>query len=287
MNRTSPQPRTRTVSPPGHGQFGHLLRDWRQHRRLSQLALSSRSGISQRHISFLETGRSRPSRPTVLALSDALDIPLRERNALLQRGGFAPLYGEARLDDATMALFREALDTALTHHDPYPAIVLDGRWNLVMANQGALRFFGQFVDMGAALEAMGSPREFQIVRLCISDQGFKPFIVNWQELTYSFLQRARRALLVNPNDPLLPILIEEIVEAPDAPQDWRAPDWTTPPAPALNMVMRKGQRQYSLFTMLAHFGAPRDVTVEELSIESFYPADEATRTYLQELAYDA
>lgn len=282
MNRPANQ-----SSTSGPAQFGHLLRDWRQHRRLSQLALSTRSGISQRHISFLETGRSRPSRPTVLALSDALDIPLRERNALLQRGGFAPLYGEAPLDGAAMALFREALDAALTHHEPYPAIVLDGRWNLVMANSGALRFFGQFVDLGEALAAIGSPDAFQIVRLCIRDEGFRPFIVNWQELTYSFLQRARRALLVNPNDPLLPDLIDEIVATPGAPQRWRAPDWTTPPAPALNMIMRKDGRDYSLFTMLAHFGAPQDVTVEELSVESFYPADAATREYLREQAYDA
>lgn len=263
--------------------FGHLLRDWRQHRRLSQLALSGRSGISQRQISFLETGRARPSRPTVMALSDALDIPLRERNALLQRGGFAPLYGEAAMDGNAMALFREALQLALAHHEPYPALVLDGRWNLVMANQGALRFFGQFVDLAAALAAIGSPAAFQIVRLCLDQRGLRPYIVNWEDLVASFLQRARRALLVNPNDALLPALIDEILAAPGAPQRWQAPDWTTPPAPALNMVMHKGGRRYSLFTMLAHFGAPRDVTIEELSVESFYPADDATRRHLRDL----
>lgn len=271
---------------PSPAPFGNLLRDWRQHRRLSQLALSGRSGISQRQISFLETGRARPSRPTVLALSDALDIPLRERNALLQRGGFAPLYGEAALDGDTMRLFRDALDLALRHHEPYPAVVLDGRWNMVMANDGALRFFGSFVDLGEALQAIGSPEEFQVVRLCMNERALRPFIVNWEELIFSFLQRARRALLANPNDPLLPGLIEEILDTPGAPGHWRAPDWTTPPAPAMNMVMRRDRREYSLFTMLAHFGAPRDVTIEELSVESFYPADEPTRRYLHELAYN-
>ncbi len=264
--------------------FGHLLRDWRRHRRLSQLALSGRSGISQRHISFLETGRARPSRPTVLGLADALDIPLRERNVLLQRSGFAPAYGESPLNDQTLSLFREALDLTLEHHEPYPALVLDGRWNLVAANQGALRFFGQFVDPAEGLAAIGSPREFQIVRLCLDERALRPFIVNWQELLGSFLQRARRALMHNPTDPLLPGLIEEILSAPGAPDAWRAPDWSTPPAPAINMVMRSGNHTYSLFTMLAHFGSPRDVTVEELSVESFYPADEATRARLLALA---
>lgn len=264
--------------------FGHLLRHWRQHRRLSQLALSSRSGISQRHISFLETGRARPSRPTVVALSEALDIPLRERNALLQRSGFAPLYGETRLDSDAMTLFREALQLALEHHEPYPAMVLDGRWNLVMINDGALRFFSQFVDLTEALQAIGAPREFQVVRLCLHERGLRPCIVNWEALGYSFLQRARRALLINPTDPLLLGLIDEILATPGAPGEWHDPDWATPPAPAINMVLRHGTVTYSLFTMLAHFGAPRDVTVEELSVESFYPADAATRTHLQRLA---
>jgi len=273
-----------STTTPTSPEFGHLLRHWRQHRRLSQLALSGRSGISQRHISFLETGRARPSRPTVLALADALDIPLRERNALLQRSGFAAVYGEGALDSRAMSLFREALQLALEHHEPYPALVLDGRWNMIMANQGALRFFGEFVDLGEAMTAIGAPTEFQMVRLCLHERGIRPAIVNWEELVYSFLQRARRALLVNPNDEALPVLIDEILATPGAPAAWRAPDWTTPPAPAVNMVLRAGSHTYSLFTMLAHFGAPRDVTLEELSIESFYPADAATRARLWELA---
>jgi transcriptional regulator with XRE-family HTH domain len=273
-----------STTTPTSPEFGHLLRHWRQHRRLSQLALSGRSGISQRHISFLETGRARPSRPTVLALADALDIPLRERNALLQRSGFAAVYGEGSLDSTAMSLFREALQLALEHHEPYPALVLDGRWNMIMANQGALRFFAEFTDLGQALTDIGAPTEFQMVRLCLHERGMRPAIVNWEELVYSFLQRARRALLVNPSDDALPVLIDEILATPGAPAAWRAPDWTTPPAPAVNMVLRGRGHTYSLFTMLAHFGAPRDVTIEELSVESFYPADAATRARLWELA---
>jgi transcriptional regulator with XRE-family HTH domain len=264
--------------------FGRLLRDWRQHRRLSQLALSSRSGVSQRHISFLETGRARPTRVTVAVLAEALDVPLRERNVMLRQSGFTPLYPEDPLEAPAMSLFREALDLALAHHEPYPALVLDGRWNLVQANQGALRFFNQFVDPFAALAAMGSPSEFQLVRLCLSERGLRPYIGNWQELTGSFLQRARRALLHNPHDPLLPGLIDEILALPDAPAAWRVPDWGTPTAPALPLVLHRQGETFTLFTMLAHFGAPQDVTLEELSVESFYPADAATRDRLLALA---
>jgi transcriptional regulator with XRE-family HTH domain len=262
--------------------FGTLLKDWRQHRRISQLGLSSLSGISQRHISFLETGRSRPSRAMVLALSDSLDIPLREQNALLQSAGFTAAYSDSPLEGGRTAVFEEALKATLDHHEPYPAMVLDGRWNLVMANQGALRFFGLFVDIFEALQAIGSPTEFQVARLCLREEGLKPYIVNWEELAFSFLARARRALLVNPRDPLLPELIREVSEHPDAPAEWRRPDWTTPPEPALAMHMRKDGVDYSLFTMLAHFGAAQSVTLEELSVEIFYPADDATRRILEQ-----
>ncbi len=264
--------------------FGALLKDWRNHRRVSQLGLSSLSGISQRHISFLETGRSRPSRAMVLALSDSLDIPLRERNALLHSAGFTPAYPDGPLDSSGTELFQAALKATLDHHEPYPAMVLDGRWNLVMANVGALNFFGQFVDIFEALAAMGSPTEFQVARLCLDERGLKPYIGNWEALVFSFLARARRALLVNPRDPFLPELIREIVDHPDAPPEWRQPDWTSTPDPALAMTMEKDGRTWRFFTMLAHFGSAQHVTLEELSVETFFPADEATAEHLRSLA---
>ena len=263
--------------------FGVLLRDWRQHRRMSQLNLSAESGISQRHISFLETGRSNPSRGMVLALSDTLDIPLRERNTLLQRAGFTAAYSDAPLDDENSGVFQAALQASLEQQEPYPAMVLDGRWNLVMANTGAMTFFAQFINFAEALTTLDA-EDFQIIRICLSEQGLKPFIVNWNELTWAFLQRARRALLVNPRDEGLPRLIEDIVSHPDAPSAWQQPDWGTPPAPAISMVMEKNGARYALFTMLAHFGAAQSVTLEELSVELFYPADEATKRRLQDLA---
>ena len=266
--------------------FATMLKQWRQHRHISQLDLANRAGVSQRHVSFLETGRANPSRPMVLALANSLDIPLREQNSLLQSAGFSAAFAEGNLDGESHRVFRDALDQTLKHAEPYPALVLDGRWNMVMANNAALTFFGQFADPFAALVEMGNPAEFQMARLCLSDVGFAPYIENWEDLVASFLSRARRALLANPKDEYLPVLIEEILSHPKAPADWRTV-WSGHAAPALQMVMRKGSDEYRLFTMLAHFGGATDVTLEELSVELFYPADDATRTKLEALAAGA
>jgi len=123
-----------------------------------------------------------------------------------------------------------------------------------------------------------------VVRLCLREEGLKPYIGNWDALVFSFLARARRSLLLNPRDPHLPNLISEITDHPDAPEEWRTPDWTSAPEPALAMTMRKGDQTWRFFTMLAHFGAAQSVTLEELSVETFYPADEATRAHLEALA---
>ena len=263
--------------------FSNMLRQWRSHRHVSQLELAHRAGVSQRHVSFLETGRAKPSKPMVLALAHSLDMPLREQNALLQSAGFNAMFAEGQLDAQSHAMFKQALDAILLHQEPYPALILDGQWNLQLANQAALRFFNLFVDPFEALVKMGSPTEFQLIRLCLHEAGMQPYIVNWQELVNSFLGRARRALMANPKHPTLQKIIDEIVEHPLAPADWRQV-WSTPPQPTVEMVMSKDGQQYRLFTMLAHFGGPTDITLEELSVELFYPADVATRELLEKLA---
>ncbi|XOV84466.1 MAG: helix-turn-helix domain-containing protein [bacterium] len=263
--------------------FGALLKQWRAHRHVSQLDLALQAGVSQRHLSFLETGRANPSRAMVLMLARSLDIPLREQNSLLQSAGFSASFNSGDLDEASYSVFRHALQQTLDHAEPYPAIVLDGRWNMVLANQGALRFFSIFIDPFQALQNMGNPSHFQIVRLCMHEAGLQPYIDNWQTLIASFLGRARRALLANPKDEHLPTLIDEILSHPMAPANWHQV-WSAQAAPAMEMIMHKDQQQFSLFTMLAHFGAPADITLEELSVELFYPADEATRTALEVLA---
>ncbi len=263
--------------------FAALLKQWRQHRHVSQLELATIAGVSQRHVSFLETGRANPSKPMVLALAHSLDIPLREQNSLLQSAGFRANFEEGNLDSDSHQMFRRALEQTISHQEPYPAMVLDGKWNLVMANDAAMRFFSQFVDPFAALADIGAPEEFQIVRLCLHERGFQPYISNWQELVASFLSRARRALIANPKHEQLPVLIDEILNHDNAPEDWRTV-WTAHAAPAVQMNMHKDGKEYRMFTMLAHFGSPADITLEELSVEMFYPADDATRQHLENLA---
>jgi transcriptional regulator with XRE-family HTH domain len=265
--------------------FPALLKQWRTHRRLSQLDLANLAGVSQRHVSFLETGRASPSRGMVLALATCLEVPLREQNSLLQSAGFSGAFKEGDLDANSHKVFRDALQQTLDHQEPYPAIVLDGAWNMRMANGAAMRFFGMFIDPLQATIDIGNPSEFQIVRLCLHDKGLAPFIENWEALIASFLGRARRALLANPKHEQLPVLIEEIINHPRAPKDWRQ-IWSAHSAPAVEMVMRKGDMVFRLFTMLAHFGGPNDVTLEELSVEMFYPADDATRRLLVSLSQD-
>ena len=262
--------------------FALLLKQWRKHRSVSQLDLALQAGVSQRHLSFLETGRANPSREMVLALADCLDLPLRERNSLLQSAGFGAVFNEGKLDEQSYQVFNEAIAQTLEHAEPYPAIVLDGQWNMVNANRAALRFFNLFVDPFAALQDMGSPEQFQMVRLCLHEKGLMPFIVNWEALVATFLARARRAYLSNPNSDALRKLIDEILAHPRAPKDWRTV-WSSQTSPAIEMVMRNNQQEYRLFTMLAHFGAATDVTLEELSVELFYPADANTKTLLHSL----
>ncbi|NOX49876.1 MAG: helix-turn-helix domain-containing protein [Gammaproteobacteria bacterium] len=263
--------------------FATLLKQWRHHRHVSQLDLANQAGVSQRHVSFLETGRANPSRPMVLALASSLDIPLRERNSLLQSAGFSSAFAEGNLDSQSHQVFLAAIQQQLEHHEPYPAIVLDGKMNISMLNQATVDFFGLFVDPFKALVAMGNPTDFQILRLCLHELGLQPYIVNWQELIASFLGRARRTLLANPKHPNLAAFIEEMLNHKDAPADWRKV-WSAHSAPAVQMILRKDDQEYRLFTMLAHFGAPVDITLEEISVELFYPADQDTKLALQALA---
>ncbi|MEM1231131.1 MAG: helix-turn-helix transcriptional regulator [Pseudomonadota bacterium] len=263
--------------------FAALLREWRTYRRFSQLQLAVESGISQRHISFLETGKAQPSRKTVLELSQTLNVPLRERNALLQQAGFSATYADVPLEQAQLGLFREALEQMLTQHEPYPALMLDGRWRLVGANPAALSFFSRFLDPAQLLPAGGdsAAAPFSIVELCLAEDGLKPYFENWQEVAYSFLQRARAALLANPKDAGMAALIERLCSHPEAPARWQVPAWTSPPPPALTLRLHKDGERFALFTMLAHFGTPQHTVAEDLSVELLFPADEATRSVLR------
>jgi transcriptional regulator with XRE-family HTH domain len=255
--------------------IGDLLRDWRQRRRLSQLELSLQAAVSSRHLSFVETGRARPSRELVLHLAERLDVPLRERNALLLAAGYAPRYRESELDAEEMAPVREALDRILAGHEPFPAVVVDGRWNLGAANRPALAILADGVAAGL-LEPPANA-----LRLSLHPDGLAPRIANLPEYSAHLLDRLRRQAAAS-GDPQLAELYEELRAYPGVHED-------PPPAdPAsrlfVPLVLRSGGSELTFFSTVATFGTALDITLAELAIESFFPADERTAAALQERA---
>lgn len=249
---------------------GPLLRQWRERRRLSQLELSSRSAVSTRHLSYVETGRSRPSRELLLHLAEELDVPLRERNRLLLSGGYAPLYSELPLDAPEMDAVRTALRRLLTAHEPYPAVVLDRGWHLVDANASASALL-----QGAAEHLLRPP--LNILRLTLHPDGVAGRIVNLAQVRRHLLDRLRRQLEVTA-DPAVAALLTEVEGYPGGTDE-------PGPAPGEELVLpirlRTEDGELAFFSTLATFGTPLDVTVSELMIESFFPDDEATARALR------
>jgi transcriptional regulator with XRE-family HTH domain len=266
-------------SPPRS--IGTLIRQWRERRRMSQLSLAIEAEVSSRHLSFVETGRSHPSREMVLLLAEVLDVPPRARNDLLAAAGYAPIYRESDLDAPEMAQFRQALDFMLRQQEPYPAIVLDRYWNVLLANEGTERFMGLFLDAEAEAAAdLGSPNA---MRLICHPQALRPSIVNWEATAAALIQWLHRDLLRSA-DPGTQLLLDELLAYPDVPRNWRTLDLDAPTAPFLTIEMQKGDVHLKFFTTLTTLGTPYDITLHELRIESFFPADDATDTTLRRLS---
>jgi len=256
--------------------IGDLLRDWRQRRRLSQLDLSNEAEVSARHLSFVETGRSKPSRELVLHLAEHLDVPLRERNSLLMAAGFAPMYRERSLEDHDMDPVRGALDMILAGHEPYPSVIVDRLWNLVTANAAALSLF----TVGVAPALLEPP--VNVVRLGIHPDGLGSRVKNLAEFSEHLLVRLQRQLAVSP-DPDLAALYEEVLTYPGVSQGSPV---LTDPTTLLFVPMvfaRPDGQELSLFSTLATFGTALDITLAELSIESFFPADPATEAFFRQI----
>ena len=259
--------------------FAQSLRYWRARRGYSQLRLSAESGISQRHISFLESGRSQPSRELILRLGNALDMPLRQRNAMLLAAGFAPAYRERSLTDPELAAVRQALDFMLTQQAPYPALVVDRLWNLVMLNQPARRLMGWLLNLapGQALPVEG----VNVVRLMLDPQGIRPCLPNWQEVCADLLHWVQREAMADGPGSEATRLLESLLALPGVRQAARAANPDSHVLPFMTVALRKDDTELRLFTTIATMGTPRDVTVHELRIESFFPADAQTAAWFQ------
>jgi transcriptional regulator with XRE-family HTH domain len=252
--------------------LGDQLRDWRKRRRMSQLDLALEAGVSARHLSFLETGRSKPSRTMVLRLCEELDVPLRDRNRLLLAAGFAPAYRERPLEAPELEPIRRAVAQVLTGHEPFPAAVVDRWWNLVAANRNVSVFLE-----GVAPHLLEPPAN--VLRASLHPDGMAPRIANLAEWRGHLLDRLRREVSATADARLAELLAElEALPRPDA----QAPPRPAHGAIAVPLVLRHDGRELMFFSTVATFGTAVDVTVAELSIEAFFPADAATATYLHE-----
>ncbi len=263
--------------------FARLLKSWRDTRKCSQLDLALSSHISQRHVSFMESGRARPSREMVLQLSEALEIPLRERNTLLTAAGFAAMYRESDLNSPAMAPVREALKLMLEHQEPNPVSVVDREWNVLMINRAMLRVFSLAGDPAVMWERVCPGGPHNVLKMTFPPDGFRPYIVNFAEAAPVLLNRTRREAAASGNAKLL-ALLDEILAYPGIPEAWKAPDWQAPPPPVLPLELARGELRLKLFSMITTFGTPQDITTDELRVESFFPADEATAALLRKLA---
>lgn len=273
MRHSSASLATRTSA----GAIGGLLRRWRGVRRFSQLDLALEAEISTRHLSYVETGRSQPSREMVIRLSEALQVPLRERNALLLAAGYAPFYGHTRLDAAEMHEARRAIELLLQQQEPFPAIVVDRHWDMLIENAGTKRFLNLFPGCASIRPRNG-------VRFVFHPGGLRPFIEDWETVAARVIQRVHREAAANPSDETLSAFLDELLAYPGVPSRWRTPDLDEPPLPLLTIDYRHQGRCLRLFSTITTFGSPQDIELQELRIECFFPADEATRVALAALA---
>ena len=253
--------------------FGALLRRWRAVRHLSQLGLALEADISTRHLSCLETGRAQPSPERVLRLAEALHVPLLGRNALLLAAGFAPRYRQTRLDALEMEAARCAVDLLIKQQEPYPAIVVDRYWNTVRMNAGTKNFLALFPGCNSL--GLGNA-----VRSVFHPQGLRPFIENWESVAARLLQRVHREAAGNPLDEKMKALLDELLSYPSVPSRWRSLELNDTAPPFLTVNYRCNHSTLRLFSMITTFGTPQDIELQELRIESFFPADEATRAVL-------
>ena len=255
--------------------LGNLLRQWRAARHTSQLELSLDTGVSQRHISFIESGRSVPGRETLMLLAEVLDVPLRDRNALLLAAGYAPMYSEAAWNSAEMGSINRALARMLRQHDPYPAMVMDRHWNVLTTNDSAPRFFSGFIDMAARK----GPRN--ILHLMFDPAGMRPFIAGWEQVARSLLQRVAREAVGGVMDDTARALLEALLAYPDV-----APGWQHAGAeaggeslPVIPLAFIKDGVVLNYFSMVTTVGTPQTIAAQELRVECLFPADEATERW--------
>lgn len=257
--------------------MGVLLREWRAARRLSQFDLALEAGTSARHVSRVETGKAQPSHGMVARLADTLDVPLRERNALLLAAGYAPEYPETSLSSPDLTQVRRAVELVLEHQEPYPAFVLNRRWDVLMTNRAAARVAGFL---------RGNLIHTNMVRQFFDPDDLRAVVVNWEEIAGDLIRHLHDEVAATPSDAKARALLDDVLRYPGVPARWQTRELSSAPSPLLTVHFRKGDQDLRFFSTITTFGTPRDVTIDELRIECTFPADEATGERCRALARD-
>jgi transcriptional regulator with XRE-family HTH domain len=260
-----------------HSNVGALLREWRTLRRFSQLDLALDAGISTRHLSCVETGKAQPSRDVLARIADALGMPLRERNALLTAAGYAQKYPETALGTPQLERVGRAIAFILDQQEPYPAFVLNRRWDVLMANRAAMRVNG-FVMRGRP------SAHANMIRQIFDPADLRAAVVNWDEVAGDLIRHLHDAVAAAPSDAAARALLDEVLAYPGVPARWRMRDLGTAPTPLLTTVLRRDDQELRFFSTITTFGTPRDVTIDELHIECCFPTDDTTMELCRALA---
>ncbi|MFO0549898.1 MAG: helix-turn-helix transcriptional regulator [Polyangiaceae bacterium] len=260
--------------------FPALIRHWRARRGLSQLDLALAAEVSARHVSFLETGRAQPSRDMVLRLAAALDVPLRDQNALLQAAGLEEAFNDDPRSDLCAPVIALAIRRMLEQQEPFPLTVLDRRYDVVQMNAAAQRIFPRFV---ADPSAVGDG-PINVYHMLFDPRLARSFIHDWENVARGMLSRLHREFLERPADVELGALLRSLTEYEGVPRDWHSPDFTRASEPCLSFRLTRGELELGFLTTITAFNAPQNVTLDELRIESYFPLDEATRRACEALA---
>lgn len=259
--------------------FTNTLKMWRKTRKFSQLELALEANISQRHVSWLETGKSSPSREMVLKLSEALDVPLRERNSILNAAGFANVYAEKNLEERSMHAFTSVLENIISHHNPYPAFVLDRVWNIKMKNTSAEALFAMLGNPEEIWRAIGDNGQENIALLTVHPNGIRSAISNWDTIIGPFMQRLKREA-IDSSDSEVMAHYESLLEHVGDIDDSNSHQALTPVLP---IEINLGEITLSLFSVISTFGTAQDITADELKIETFYPSDDETENFFHKI----
>jgi transcriptional regulator with XRE-family HTH domain len=252
-------------------ELGELLRHWRRVRGKSQLDLALEATTTPRYVSFVETGRSQPSRQMVVRLARALDVPLRERNDLLLAAGYAPLYGAGALDGPELGRLRGALGAMLAQHEPFPAVVMDRAWNVLQANGGAERLFGTLCA------PVAPPDPANVLEMMLASGPIREAVVNWRDVAPALLERCRREAVGGVIDGETSARMQRLRTLPEVADAIRDVAPGAGISPVIDIVFAVERRKLAFFSVVSTVGTPVDVTAQEIRLEAFFPSDESSR----------